>query len=102
MLEAWCVGLIVGGNYVAVGEQRVVQCEIDNFHVFVLVVVGDAILGVLNKGVIFAGKRHIKQTSLELLHLLMQHPPCSDKGMLSLETSFRFSNLRTSKSTLFG
>jgi hypothetical protein len=38
------------------------------------------------------------------LHLLMQHSPCSDKAMQSLETSFRFSTLRTSKSTscLFG
>jgi hypothetical protein len=35
------------------------------------------------------------------LHLLlMQHPPCSDKAMQSLETFFRFSNLRTSKSTV--
>jgi hypothetical protein len=74
---------------VAVGEQRVAQGEIDNFHVCVRVVVGDAILGVLNKGVIFAGKRRIKQTSLELLHLLMQHPPCSDKAMQSLEAFFR-------------
>ena len=86
----------------AVGSQRLAQGEIDNFDVCVRVVVGDAVLGVLNNGVIFAGKRRIKQTSLELLHLLMQHPPCSDKAMQSLETFFRFSNLRTSKSTLFG
>ena len=102
MHGAWCVGLIAGGNYVTAGSQRVAQGEIDNFHVCVRVVVGDAIPGVLNKGVIFAGKRRIKQTSLELLHLLMQHSPCSDKAMQSLETFFRFSNLRTSKSTLFG
>ena len=87
----------------AVGSQRrVAQGEIDNFDACVRLVVGDAILGVLNNDVIFAGKRRIKQTSLELLHLLMQHPPCSDEVMRSLETSFRFSNLRTPKSTLFG
>jgi hypothetical protein len=34
--------------------------------------------------------------------LLMQNSPCSDKVFQSLETSFRFSTLRTSKSTLFG
>jgi hypothetical protein len=96
------VGLIAGDNYVAVGSQRVAQGEIDNFDVHVRVIVGDAILGILNKGVIFAGNRRIKQTSLELLHLLMQSLPCSDKIMQSLETFFRFSNLRTSKSTLFG
>jgi hypothetical protein len=79
---------------VAVGSQRLAQGEIDNF--------GDAILGVLNNDVIFAGKRRIEQTSLELLHLLMQHPPCPDKVMQSLEAFFRFRNLRTSKSTLFG
>ena len=38
--------------YVAVGSQRVAQGEIDNFDVCVRVIVGDAILGVLNKGVI--------------------------------------------------
>ena len=97
MHGAWCVGLIAGGNYVAVGSQRVAQGEIDNFDVCVRVVVGDAILGVLNNDVIFAGNRRIKQTSLELLHLLVQSLPCSDKAMQSLETSFRFSNLRTSK-----
>jgi hypothetical protein len=58
--------------------------------------------GCVNNDVVFAGKRRIKQTSLELLHLLMQHSPCSDKAMQSLETSFRFSNLRTPTSTLFG
>jgi hypothetical protein len=31
MHGAWCVGLIAGGNYVAVGSQRVAQGEIDNF-----------------------------------------------------------------------
>jgi hypothetical protein len=39
---------------------------------------------------------------LEILHLLMQNLPCSDEVMQSLETSFRFSNLRTPKSTFFG
>ena len=86
----------------AVGSQRVAQGEIEMFDVCVRVVVGGAILGVLNKGVIFAGNRRTKQTSLELLHLLMQHSPCSDKAMQSLETFFRFSDLRTSKSTLLG
>jgi hypothetical protein len=52
MHEAWCVGLIAGDNYVTVGSQRVAQGEIDNFDVCVRVIVGDAILGVLNKGVI--------------------------------------------------
>jgi hypothetical protein len=33
------------------------------------------------------------------LHLLMQNLPCSVKAMQSLETVFRFSNLRTSKAT---
>jgi hypothetical protein len=87
MHGAWCVGLIAGGNYVTAGSQRVAQGEIDNFDVCVRVVVGDAILGVLNKGVIFAGKRRIKQTSLGPLHLLMQNSPCPDKVMQSLETS---------------
>jgi hypothetical protein len=64
--------------------------------------VGDAILQVLNNGVIFAGNRRIKQTSLEILHLLMQNPLCSDEAMQSLETSFRFSTSRTSKAALFG
>jgi hypothetical protein len=31
MHGAWCVGLIAGDNYVAVGSQRVAQGEIDNF-----------------------------------------------------------------------
>jgi hypothetical protein len=44
----------------------------------------------------------IDNFELELLHLLMQHPPCPDKAMQSLEALFRFSNLRTPKSTLFG
>jgi hypothetical protein len=57
---------------VAVGSQRESQGEIDNFDARVRLVVGDAILGVLNKGVIFAANRRIEQTSLELLHLLMQ------------------------------
>jgi hypothetical protein len=83
-------------------EHRVAQGEIVNFDVRVRVIVGGAILGVLNKGVIFAANRRIEQTSLELWHLLMQHSPCSDKAMQSLETFFRFSNLRTSKSTLLG
>ena len=61
-----------------VGSQRVAQGGIGNFNVCVRVIVGDAILGILNKDVIFAGKRRIKQTSLELLHLLMQNLPCSD------------------------
>ena len=84
MHGAWCVGLIAGDNYVAVGSQRVAQGEIDNFDACVRLVVGDAILGVLNKGVIFAANRRIEQTSLELLHLLMQHSPCSDKVMQGL------------------
>jgi hypothetical protein len=83
---------------VAVGSQRVAQGEIDNFDACVRPVVGDAILGVLNKGVVFAANnKRIKQAPLELLNLLMQHSPCSDKAMQSLETFFRFSNLRTSK-----
>jgi hypothetical protein len=102
MHGAWCVGLIAGDNYVTARSQRVAQGEIDNFDVCVRVIVGDAILGILNKDVIVAGNRRIKQTSLELLHLLMQNLPCSDEVMQSLETSFRFSNLRTPKSTLFG
>ena len=77
MHGAWCVGLIAGDNYVAVGSQRVAQGEIDNFDVCVRVVVGDAILEVLNNEVIFAGNRRIEQTSLEILHLLMQNLPCS-------------------------
>ena len=102
MHGAWCVGLIAGDNYVAVGSQRVAQGEIDNFDACVRLVVGDAILGVLNKGVIFAANRRIEQTSLELLHLLMQHSPCSCNAIRSLDTFFRLRNLRTSKSTLFG
>jgi hypothetical protein len=69
----------------------------------VVVVGGGDILEVLNNDVIFAGNRRIKQTSLKILHLLMQNSPCSDKVMQSLsETSFRFSALRTLKTTLFG
>ena len=41
MHGAWCVGLIAGDNYVAVGSQRVAQGEIDNFDVCVRVVVGE-------------------------------------------------------------
>ena len=88
--------------YVTAGSQRVAQGEIDNFDVCVRLVVGDSILGVLNKGVIFAANKRIKQTPLEIFHLLMQNSPCSDEVMQSLETFFRFSNLRTPKSTLFG
>jgi hypothetical protein len=102
MHGAWCVGLIAGDNYVAVGSQRVAQGEIDNFDACVRLVVGDAILGVPNKGVVFAANKRIEQTSLEILHLLMQHSLCSGNAIRSLETFFRFSNLRTSKSTLFG
>ena len=36
----------------AVGSQRVARGEIDNFDACVRLVVGDAILGVLNKGVV--------------------------------------------------
>jgi hypothetical protein len=86
MHGAWCVGLIAGNNYVAVGSQRVAQGGIDNFDVCVRVIVGDAVLEVLNKDVIVAGNRRIKQTSLELLHLLMQNLPCPDEVMQSLET----------------
>jgi hypothetical protein len=82
--------------------QRFTQGEIDNFDVRVRVIAGDAIPGVPNNDVIFAGNRRIKQMSLELLYLLMQNEPCSDKAMQSLETCFRSSTLRTSKSTLFG
>jgi hypothetical protein len=57
------------------------------------VVIGDAILEVLNNDVIFAGNRRIKQTPLKVLHLLMQNSPCPDEVMQSLETSFRFSAL---------
>ena len=88
--------------YVAVGSQRESQGEIDNFDACVRLVVGDAILGVLNKGVVFAANKRIEQTSLELLHLLMQHSPCSCNAIRSLDTFFRLRNLRTSKSTLFG
>ena len=49
MHGAWCVGLIAGDNYVTAGSQRVAQGEIDNFDVCDRVVVGGAILGVLNK-----------------------------------------------------
>ena len=49
-MGAWCVGLIADDNYVAVGSQRVAQGGIDNFDACVRLVVGDAILGVLNKG----------------------------------------------------
>jgi hypothetical protein len=99
---ALCVYLFAGDNYVAVDSQRFTRGEIDNFHVCVRVVVGDAILEVLNNEVIFAGNRRQEQASLELVHLLMQQSPCSDEAMQSLETFFRFSNLRTPKSTLFG
>ena len=87
--------------YVAVGSQRLAQGEIDNFDACVRLVVGDAILGVLNKGVVFAANKRIEQTSLELLHLLMQHSLCSGNTIRSLDTFFRLRNLRTSKSTLF-
>jgi hypothetical protein len=75
MHGGWCVGLIAGDKYVAVGSQRVAQGEIDNFDACVRLVVGDAILGVLNKGVVFffAANKRVEQTPLELLHLLMQH-----------------------------
>jgi hypothetical protein len=63
--------------YITVNLQRFTQGEIDNFHVCVRVVVGDAILEVLNNDVIFAGNRRIKDTLLEILHLLMQNSPCS-------------------------
>jgi hypothetical protein len=67
-------------SYMTAGSQRVAQGEIVNFDVCVRVIVGDAILGILNKDVIAAGNRRIKQTpALELLRLLMQHSPCSDK-----------------------
>jgi hypothetical protein len=73
MHGAWRVGLIAGDNYVAVASQRVAQGWIGNFDVCVQLVVGGAILGVPNKGVIFAANKRIKQTSLEILHLLMQN-----------------------------
>jgi hypothetical protein len=56
-------------SYAAAASQRVAQGEIDNFDVCVRVIVGDAVLGILNKGVIVAGNRRINQTSLEFLHL---------------------------------
>jgi hypothetical protein len=56
----------------------------------------------INDGVIFAANKRIKQTPLEILHFFMQNWPCSDKAMQFLEAFFRFSNLRTSKSALFG
>jgi hypothetical protein len=87
---------------IAVNSQRFAQGEIDNFDVCVRVVVGGAILEVLNNEVIFAGNRRIEQTSLEILHLLMQNLPCSDEVIQSLEAFFRSNTLRTSKSTLFG
>jgi hypothetical protein len=62
MHGAWCVGLTAG----------------DTFDVCVQLNVGDAIHGILNKGVIVAGNSRIKQTSLELLLLLMQNLPCLD------------------------
>jgi hypothetical protein len=70
--------------------------------VFEWLLVALSLIDVLNSDVIFAGNRRIKQTPLEILHLLMQNSPCSDKAMQSLEAFFRFSTLRTSKSTLFG
>jgi hypothetical protein len=66
------------------------------------VVVGGAILEVPNNDVIFAGNRRTKTNAGSKPDLLMQNSPCSDKATQSLETSFRFSTLRTSKSTLFG
>ena len=62
----------------AVGSQRESQGEIDNFDACVRLIVGDAILGVLNKGVIFAANKRIKQTPLDFFYLLVQNPPCSD------------------------
>jgi hypothetical protein len=95
--------LFAGGVHATVDSQRFTQGEIENFDVFVRVVVGDAILEVLNNEVIFAGNRRIEQTSLEILHLLVQNLPCSDKKVVqSLETFFRSNTVRTSKSTLFG
>jgi hypothetical protein len=60
MHEAWCVGLIAGDNYVAVGSQRFTEGQIEIFDVCVRLVVGDAILGVLNKGVVFAANKRIE------------------------------------------
>ena len=84
-----------------VGSQRVAQGDIRNFDACVRLVVGDTIIGVLNKGVVFAANKRIEQTSLELLHLLMQHSLCSGNAIRSLDSFFRLRNLRTSKSTLF-
>ena len=83
MHGAWCVSLFAGDVHIAVNSQRFTQGEIDNFDVCVRLVVGDAVLGVLNNDVVFAGNRRIKQTSLELLHLLMQRSPCSDEVIRS-------------------
>ena len=59
-MGAWCVGLIAGDNYMAVGSQRFTGGQIHNFDVCVRLVVGDAILGVLNKGVVFAANKRIE------------------------------------------
>jgi hypothetical protein len=102
MHGAWCVGLIAGDNYVAVGSQRVAQGGIDNFDVCVRVIVGDAILGFLNNGVVFAANRRIEQTSLEaLLHLLMQHSPCAScNAIRSLDTLLSLQQLANIKINL--
>jgi hypothetical protein len=83
-------------------SQRFTQGEIVTFDVCVGVAVGGAILEVLDNDVIFAGNRRTKTNAGSKPDLLMQNSPCSDKATQSLETSFRFSTLRTSKSTLFG
>jgi hypothetical protein len=71
-------------DYVAVGSQRVAQ----KVRLAILMFVFEALLvalslafSILNRDVIVAENRRIKQTSLELLHLLMQNLPCSDKIM---------------------
>jgi hypothetical protein len=88
MHGAWCVGLVAGDKYVAVGSQRFTQGGIDNFGAFVFdsLLVALSLVGVLNKGVVFAANKRIEQTSLEILHLLMQHSLCSGNAIRSLDT----------------
>jgi hypothetical protein len=73
-----------------VKSQRFTQGGINNFDVCVGVVVGDAILEVLNKDVIFAGNRRTKTKVGSKPDLLMQNSPCSDKVVQSLEAFFCF------------
>jgi hypothetical protein len=88
-----------------VNSQRLTQGQTDNFDLeFTRSNVTLSLeLGVLNNDVIFAGNRRTKTNAGSKPDLLMQNSPCSDKVFQSLEIFFRFSTLRTSKSTpLFG